>query len=437
MAMNGHVKAPEKARDILQRSLPHAPRKARLKESTKKTPGVESGGGDFEPNRNLHRQTTIREEDIGKYYPNYRKPGGATGSPAETPEHGSRKADQEPEPRIDYERYARLKLPVKKLRLPGQNEPQYLLVPESSNPAMPAPEAPEIDMRSYSYRLIGRTYFCEEQYAKAAEALELAVKLSLEWPDANYDYSQYCALAGKRDECLSWLAKAILAKPIFYYLAQKEISFDPLRQDVEALLRDVKKRASDKAGALVSEAEAHLRQAQEAVRDAEETMAKARQKEGLAPRNLLKPAESCLKDSREKLASADYRQVLDSQIMAAQATAEARQARTAADAAANGATAERRAVLSEQAHSAKGKILGWTFKGFFLGMSAGAIVAVTVGEFGHIEDQDSGPIIYGCVLAGGVLGALAGFLWVYSSYRRSQSELKVLSDRAETRTKKG
>jgi tetratricopeptide (TPR) repeat protein len=84
------------------------------------------------------------------------------------------------------------------------------------------PHAPKLHYKSYSFRLIGRTYFCEENYQQAASMLKTAVELSPNYEDAHYDYAQYCALVGKKKDCLDSLGKSILAKSLYFYLAQKE-----------------------------------------------------------------------------------------------------------------------------------------------------------------------------------------------------------------------
>lgn len=100
------------------------------------------------------------------------------------------------------------------------------------------PHAPkrEIDYKSYSYRLIGHIYACQEDYSRAMAVLKTSIELSPTYADGHYDYAQYCAQMRKTSACLSSLQKAILAKPICWYLAQKEQNFDPIRAEVKKLL---------------------------------------------------------------------------------------------------------------------------------------------------------------------------------------------------------
>lgn len=100
------------------------------------------------------------------------------------------------------------------------------------------PHAPkrEIDYKSYSYRLIGHIYACEEHYAHAYSVLRSSIELSPKYIDGHYDYAQYCAVLGKKEDSLASLQKAILDKPLCFYLSQKERNFDPIKRDVQNLL---------------------------------------------------------------------------------------------------------------------------------------------------------------------------------------------------------
>lgn len=101
------------------------------------------------------------------------------------------------------------------------------------------PHAPkgEIDYKSYSYRLIGRTFFCEEDYLQAASILKTSIELSPNYYLGHYDYAQYCALIGDKENCLSSLKIAILKEPIPLELVRSERNFKPLRREIENFLR--------------------------------------------------------------------------------------------------------------------------------------------------------------------------------------------------------
>ncbi len=74
-----------------------------------------------------------------------------------------------------------------------------------------------LDYKSYSYRPIGHIYACQEDYDQAVTVLHLAVDLSPHYADAQYDYAQYCALVGRKEDALASFRKAIELKPLFGY----------------------------------------------------------------------------------------------------------------------------------------------------------------------------------------------------------------------------
>jgi hypothetical protein len=52
----------------------------------------------------------------------------------------------------------------------------------------------------------------------------------------HYNYGQYSAQVRNRGESLSSLEKAVLAKPIYFYWAQAEKNFNPIRREVKDLV---------------------------------------------------------------------------------------------------------------------------------------------------------------------------------------------------------
>lgn len=125
------------------------------------------------------------------------------------------------------------------------------------------PHAPkrEIDYKSYSFRLIGHIYACEEDYSHAVSILHSSVELSPHYVEGNYDYAQYCARVRNLEQCTLSLQKAILAKPIYWYLAQQERNFDPCRSEIRELLSSVSRAASHRAENAISKAESALKEA--------------------------------------------------------------------------------------------------------------------------------------------------------------------------------
>lgn len=126
------------------------------------------------------------------------------------------------------------------------------------------PHAPkkEIDYKSYSYRLIGHIYACEEDYNQAVTILNSSIELSPTYTDGHYDYAQYCAQIGNTEFCLPSLQKAIFCQPLYWYLAQKERNFDPIRKDVLNLLNKIRQKVYAQAHSLISEGNSALRSAE-------------------------------------------------------------------------------------------------------------------------------------------------------------------------------
>lgn len=212
------------------------------------------------------------------------------------------------------------------------------------------PHAPkkEIDWKSYSYRLIGHIYACEEDYNQAVSILRTSIELSPTYEDGHYDYAQYCAQMRNKETCLSSLQKAILAKPLYWYLAQKERNFDPLRSEVEKLLSDIHTEASTRAKNAISKSMDILKDVNKTIsntfEEAEEAISKAKQaliisrdkaelesittcenvksKYSLAYEN----AKSTLEKAKDKVASGDYVAFLEAQPLAEEAISLARKA---------------------------------------------------------------------------------------------------------------
>ena len=125
---------------------------------------------------------------------------------------------------------------------------------------------PAFEWKSYSYKLIGRILFCQENYVGAVEALKQSIQLSPKYGGGYYDHAQYCALIGKNDDCLASLKTAIMLKPFFRDLAAKEKNFDSVRNEVQQLRDSLLKEALDRADGIIPKCEEELRQTEETIR---------------------------------------------------------------------------------------------------------------------------------------------------------------------------
>ena len=170
------------------------------------------------------------------------------------------------------------------------------------------PHAPkqEIDYKSYSYRLIGHIYACKEDYNQAVSTLRSSIELSPNYEDGHYDYAQYSAQKKETENCLPSLQKAILVKPIYWYLAKKERNFDPIRTKVEKILSKLYSEASINAKDAIDKSESLLKEAHKALAVARHALSVAREKTILASSTLCENSEEKLKLAKDKVASGDY-----------------------------------------------------------------------------------------------------------------------------------
>jgi len=170
------------------------------------------------------------------------------------------------------------------------------------------PHAPkkEIDYKSYSYRLIGHIYACEEDYNQATSILRSSIELSPNYEDGHYDYAQYSAQTGNKEACLSSLQKAILIKPLYFYLSQKEKNFNPFRHDIQNLLSSISTEALSRARDAIDKAEGALNEARDAVSEARRALSVSRDKATLDSSTMYEKAAAKLKLAKDKVASGDY-----------------------------------------------------------------------------------------------------------------------------------
>jgi len=231
------------------------------------------------------------------------------------------------------------------------------------------PHAPrkEIDYKSYSYRLIGHIQACEQDYEAAVSTLRSSIDLSPTYEDGHYDYSQYCAQTGNNKACLSSLQQAILAKPLYWYLAQKERNFDPVRSEIERLLSNIYTEASRRSKDAIDKAEAALNKSREAVSEARGVLIVSRDKATLSSSTMCENAEGRLEVAKSKVASGDYVAFLEAKPLADESY-------VIANNALNTAKGEREHYIKRRAEKVKnawsrvpGAFIGWPLLYAFLG----------------------------------------------------------------------
>ncbi len=193
----------------------------------------------------------------------------------------------------------------------------------------------DFDWKSYSYRLLGHIYACEEDHIKALEALHLAIKLSPDYTDGLYDFAQYISLVN--DDvvehvcsktlqewggnwalknynllCLLALQKAIKAKPVYFYLAQKEKNFDHRRKHVELALKNLLDNACGRVESIDAKINCTMEEIDKAISEAKRRFRDAELESGC----IYEDAKSKLKLAKDKVASGDYLKILEAEKIA-------------------------------------------------------------------------------------------------------------------------
>lgn len=201
----------------------------------------------------------------------------------------------------------------------------------------------DFDWKSYSYRLIGHIDACEENYIKALEALHLAIKLSPNYVDGLYDFAQYISLVDDKvvDRicsqtfqewgnnwalknyglvCLLALQKAVKAKPIYFYLAQKEKNFERRRKNVKLALENLLDNACRRVETITAKINCALEEINIVISEAKLASDKFRDADAeLESKHIYEDAESKLKLAKDSVASGDYLKILKAEKIANEA----------------------------------------------------------------------------------------------------------------------
>jgi len=293
------------------------------------------------------------------------------------------------------------------------------------------------DWKSHSYRLIGHIYACEEDYDQAIASLRSAMELSPGYVEAHYDLAQYCAQMGDKrvgekvfskadieykgtdflertkyalvdvvtalNQCIDSLAMAILLKPVYWYLAQKERNFDPLRKEVEKLLLNIASEASERASDAIVKSEGELKETYEAVSKAKEALRISRDKSKLNSSTMIEDAETKLQLAKDKVASRDYTACLEAKEIAVESSTIAKEALDTAHKE-HRHFQERRAVRVKSAWEAiLLSPLAFGFIGAIGGCAIGVFSARTVAE------SAKGGLLLGAV-CGLILGSCGAYM---------------------------
>jgi tetratricopeptide (TPR) repeat protein len=294
------------------------------------------------------------------------------------------------------------------------------------------PHAPskEIDYKSYSYRLIGRIQFCEEDFHGAVESLHLAISLSPDYPDALYDFAQYSCLLSDQDVDYitsetfrkwggNWaqrnydvirilcLQKAIKAKPLYFYLVERERNFDSHRNSIRSALTNLLDNARGRVENTIGDIERIVPEVESSIWDARRALAKSNETETLKSVALFEDAKAKLKLAKQKLASNDYLALLDAQPLAEEALQISNKARNLASQEALRFRKIRSQKVSRAWSRVPAVILIWPLIFALLG----GIATEFLGGLYHAAINQGNLYSWNYFLTGFYVGVPAGFLY--------------------------
>jgi tetratricopeptide (TPR) repeat protein len=126
-----------------------------------------------------------------------------------------------------------------------------------------APASGNFSYKSYSLRLIGRIYYCWEDYENAIKSLKRAIELSPDYTKAYYDLAQYYAVNRDVEEAILHLRRSIEGNSFYFDLAIREKNFNSVRDAVLQLREEMKGDALEKAKTAILNAETALQEAEE------------------------------------------------------------------------------------------------------------------------------------------------------------------------------
>ena len=181
-----------------------------------------------------------------------------------------------------------------------------------------------------------------------------------------------------------------MAKPLYFYLSQKERNLDPMRREVQSLLAEMSTEASRKAKDTISKSESALQKTQEAISRARKALNKARDEAVLKSSSIYDNAKSKLNLAKVKVASGDYVAFLEAKPIADESI-------DLADNATDEAHREREHYEGRRAEKVKnawrsvpGAIIGVPLLFGILGSIGGCIIALSIeGAGGTTEIADT------------------------------------------------
>jgi len=165
------------------------------------------------------------------------------------------------------------------------------------------PHAPNNFFKSYSLRLIGRIYYCREDYRNAVQSLKEAVELSPNYTEALYDLAQYHAVRGDAKNSLPLLRTVIKQNSFYFYLSEREKNFNSIRREITQQLEEIKEDAHKDVQDIISSAK-------DALKDSEKSFNQ------LQVKKENKKIWNHLELATEKVSSKDYKSILEAKPIA-------------------------------------------------------------------------------------------------------------------------
>ena len=277
------------------------------------------------------------------------------------------------------------------------------------------------DYKSYSYRLIGRTYFCEENYPRAVLALRSAVQTNPSYYDAHYDLAQYCAQIRDVEGCLSSLKIAILqGGPVYFYLAGKEKNFASLREDTQNLLTRFQEGALGRMKDALSEAKDNIDRAYKALSRVDELLQRYGKQFKTEPssehsrsRQLYEKALSTFEQAKQGFNSRNYATLLEAESDARHSCGLASEAKELADNAQVSYGLEHKGRLEESKRDIP-KSIGY---GFLIGLFIDTFLLVIFGLVKLFTFGETNLFTVPAFLVPPIAGAVIAFILAYWDFR--------------------
>jgi tetratricopeptide (TPR) repeat protein len=137
--------------------------------------------------------------------------------------------------------------------------------------------APKPSLLLYSARRIAHIDACSDDFESAFDTINIPLskirevsdkrltEVNYQYGNALYDRAQYAARTNRMGVCLASLEKSIKYDASYFYLAEYEKNFEPMREVVDLTLRKIKDAAKNKLSSVLSAIEPNIPDVDEVV----------------------------------------------------------------------------------------------------------------------------------------------------------------------------